>query len=73
MEKVLDTINDESLQKENSFQRKIQLAVEENSILLSQANSYKVYKEKYDTLSEQKDRELEKATEINDNLEGKLL
>ena len=59
MEKVLDTINEEAQQKEKSFKRKIQLVSEENRILLSQCNAYKIYKDKFDILQSEKNEELE--------------
>ena len=35
MENVLDTVNEETLEKVNQYERKLQLLTEENNILIS--------------------------------------
>ena len=49
MEQVLDTVNEETQEKINQYERKMQLLIEENNILISQAENYKLYKEKFDS------------------------
>ena len=66
MEQVLDTINEETLQKISQYDRKLQLLSEENNILISQCENYKLYKSKFDAYELQKNQELEQAAEKYD-------
>ena len=68
MEKVLDTINEETLQKINFYERKVQLLKEESNILLSQKESYKKYKNNFDNFRKTKNRELEEAREMIEDM-----
>ena len=63
MEKVLDDNKELQIEKDNQYNRKLQLNKKENDILLQQLEKYLVYKEKFEAFEKEKNEEIEKLTD----------
>ena len=64
MEEVLTQIEDTHAQNIAGWEREVELLKDEINQLYSKADTYKIYKDKFDKFAEDKNIELEKAQEL---------